>query len=91
MNATEIKLTDLEFNTGQIPGLPANPRVIKDAKFWKLVKSIEDDPEMLQLREIIAFPYENKYVVIGGNMRLKALQHLKYQTAPYFPPMHYQN
>lgn len=82
MNATEIKLTDLEFNTGQIPGLPANPRVIKDAKFWKLVKSIEDDPEMLQLREIIAFPHENRYVVIGGNMRLKALQYLKYQTAP---------
>lgn len=59
-------------NNGQIDGLPKNPRFIKDEKYKKLVKSLKDDPEMLQLRELIVYPYYEKYVVICGNMRLNA-------------------
>jgi len=46
-----------------------NPRFIKDHKFKKLVKSIQDFPEMLKLRPIVV---NKDMVVLGGNMRLKA-------------------
>lgn len=77
-----LKLSQLEANKGQITGLPKNPRIIKDEKFKKLVKSIEDNPEMTSLREILVFLHDDKYVVIGGNMRLKALKELGYKEAP---------
>ena len=48
---------------------PNNPRVIRDDKFKKLVKSINEFPEMLELRPIVV---NNDMVVLGGNMRLKA-------------------
>lgn len=77
-----LKLSKLEANKGQIEGLPKNPRIIKDDKFRKLVKSIEDNPEMTSLREILVYPYGDKYVVIAGNMRLKAMKELGYKEAP---------
>ena len=46
-----------------------NPRVIKDEKFNKLVNSIREFPQMLDLRPIVV---DSDYVVLGGNMRLKA-------------------
>jgi hypothetical protein len=48
---------------------PTNPRIIKDGKFQKLVKSIQEFPEMLDLRPIVV---DEDMVVLGGNMRLKA-------------------
>jgi hypothetical protein len=49
----------------------SNPRIIKDDKFKKLVKSIKEFPEMLNLRPIVV---DADMVVLGGNMRLKACQ-----------------
>ena len=46
-----------------------NPRIIKDEKFKKLVNSIKNFPEMLQLRPIVV---NDEMIVLGGNMRLKA-------------------
>ena len=77
-----IKLSKLVENRGQIEGLPANPRFIKDDKYAKLKKSIEDDPEMLELRELLVYPHNNKFVVIGGNMRLKVLRELGVSECP---------
>lgn len=77
-----LKIKDLTSNKGQIEGLPANPRTIKDAKFEALCKSIKDNPEMLNLRELLVTPLDGKYVVIGGNMRLKAMKSLDYKEAP---------
>ena len=54
---------------GTIIPNPTNPRIIKDDKFKKLVKSIEEFPEMLELRPIVV---DANMVVLGGNMRLKA-------------------
>lgn len=48
---------------------PNNPRLIKDDKFKKLVKSIKEFPEMLELRPIVV---DDNMVVLGGNMRLRA-------------------
>jgi ParB-like chromosome segregation protein Spo0J len=62
---------------------PKNPRLIKDDKFKKLVKSIEEFPDMLNKRPLIVFTdVDGKYVVLGGNMRLKALKELNYKEVP---------
>jgi hypothetical protein len=57
-----IPISSLKTNSGQIKGLPKNPRIIKDDKFDKLVKSLKEEPEMLQLREVIAYD-KNEYMV----------------------------
>lgn len=83
MAATQnIKISQIEINKGQIEGLPKNPRFIKDEKFKKLVKSIEENPEMLGYRELLVYPLDGKYVVIGGNMRLRACKQLGYKEVP---------
>ena len=58
---------------------PSNPRVIKDDKFEKLVKSLTDFPKMLELRPMIV---NDDMILLGGNMRLKALQHIGYTEIP---------
>ena len=62
----------IERNKGQIEGLPKNPRLIRDQKFDLLVQSVKDDPELLEHRGLLVFPFEAKYITIGGNMRLEA-------------------
>ena len=60
---------------------PNNPRVIRDEKFKKLVKSIKEFPEMLEARPVVVNP---DMVVLGGNMRLKALREAGVQEAPVY-------
>lgn len=70
-------------NIKQVKPNPKNPRVIKDDKFRKLVKSIEEFPDMLNKRPLVCFTdVDGKYVVLGGNMRLKALNELNYKQVP---------
>lgn len=57
------------MNINEIKPNPNNPRIIKDDKFKKLVKSIQNFPQMLELRPIVI---DENNVVLGGNMRLKA-------------------
>ena len=60
----KVKITEVISN-------PNNPRLIKDDKFKKLVKSIQDFPDMLNVRPIVV---NTDMVVLGGNMRLKAIK-----------------
>jgi hypothetical protein len=71
-----VKITSLKNNTGQIKGLPKNPRIIRDNKFIQLKNSIQEDPEMLSLRELIVYDNDCELIVICGNMRLKAIKAL---------------
>lgn len=73
-----VKIEELELNTGQIKGVPKNPRFIRDDRFELLKQSIIDDPEMLELRELLVKKQDGKYIVLGGNMRLRALKELEY-------------
>ena len=82
IETTLLPLSAIEPNRGQIDGLPKNPRVLRDAKFDALKKSIIDDPDMLALRELLVYQHGDKYVIIGGNMRYRALKELKYKDAP---------
>lgn len=58
---------------------PNNPRIIKDEKFRKLVKSIQEFPEMLDIRPIVV---DAEMVVLGGNMRLKACREAGLKEVP---------
>lgn len=82
MQAKKIRLSDLHLNIGQIKDVPKNPRFIKDERYEALKKSIEDDPEMLQLRELVAYDNNGELVVILGNMRYRAMKELGYKDAP---------
>lgn len=82
MESQNIQISALELNNGQIEGLPKNPRFIRDNQFEKLKKSIEDFPEMLQYRELIVYPLNDKFVVVAGNMRLRAGQELGFTEFP---------
>jgi hypothetical protein len=82
MKLQNIRLDKLKPNAGQIAELPRNPRFIRDEKFAKLVKSIEDDPEMLSLRELIVYPLNDEFVIICGNMRYRAMKQIGYKEAP---------
>jgi len=77
-----IPIGKIDTNHGQIEGLPKNPRVLRDEQFQKLKKSLVDNPEMLTLRELLVYEHEGKYVVIGGNMRLRVLQDLGEKFVP---------
>jgi len=62
----KVKISEIKANS-------KNPRIIKDDKFKKLVQSIREFPEMLEKRPLVCFTdIDGKYVVLGGNMRLKA-------------------
>jgi hypothetical protein len=82
IKSQNIALSKLETNKGQIEGLPKNPRLIKDSKFEKLKKSIEDNPEMLGMREVLVYPHGSKFVIIGGNMRFQACKDLGFTEVP---------
>jgi ParB-like chromosome segregation protein Spo0J len=60
-----------KLNIAAIKPNEENPRFITDAKFKKLVKSIKDFPEMLEVRPLVI---DEDNIVLGGNMRLKALK-----------------
>jgi DNA modification methylase len=62
MKTQKVKISEVKMN-------PNNPRLIKDDKFAKLVRSIKEFPKMLEIRPIVV---NADMIVLGGNMRLKA-------------------
>jgi DNA modification methylase len=68
-----------KWKVSEVKANPNNPRVIKDDKFKKLVKSIQDFPEMLELRPIVV---NVDGIVLGGNMRLKACKEAGLKEVP---------
>jgi ParB-like chromosome segregation protein Spo0J len=72
----KVKISAIKANS-------KNPRIIKDDKFKKLVKSIKEFPEMLEKRPLVCYTdVDGKYVVLGGNMRLKASQEVGLKEIP---------
>ena len=78
-----LPLDDIEVNKGQLEGLPSNPRSITREKMELLKTNITNYPEMLSLRSLLVYPIDDsKYILIGGNMRYRALKELGYTEAP---------
>ena len=67
-----MKVSQLKLN-------PKNPRLIKDDKFRKLVRSIQEFPKMMSLRPIVI---DDDNLVLGGNMRLRAIKELGMKEIP---------
>ena len=72
MAVQSVKISDVKSN-------PNNPRLIKDDKFTKLVQSLKDFPEMANVRPIVV---NQDFVVLGGNMRLKAMKEAGWKEVP---------
>lgn len=72
IESTRALINDLKVN-------PANPRIIKDANFNKLVKSIKDAPWMLDIRPIVV---DSDYMILGGNMRYQAAKKSGLESVP---------
>ena len=72
MNSQKVKISEVKIN-------PNNPRLIKDDRFAKLVQSVKDFPEMLEIRPIVV---NADMVVLGGNMRLKACKEAGIKEVP---------
>jgi len=72
MKIQKAKLSEVKLN-------PNNPRLIKDDKFKKLVQSIKDFPEMLNIRPIVV---NSDMVILGGNMRYKACKEAGLKEIP---------
>lgn len=71
-NHKKIKISEIKLN-------PNNPRLIKDDKFKKLVKSIQEFPEMLDIRPIVV---NSDMIILGGNMRFKACKEAGLKEIP---------
>lgn len=72
MEIQKVKIQEVKLN-------PNNPRIIKDDKFKKLVKSIQELPQMLEIRPIVV---NADMVILGGNMRLKACKEAGLKEVP---------
>ena len=72
MKIQTVKISEVKLN-------PNNPRIIKDDKFKKLVKSIQELPQMLEIRPIVV---NSDMIVLGGNMRLKACKEAGLKEVP---------
>ena len=68
-----------KVSTNKIKKNPKNPRLIRDAKFEKLVKSIQDFPQMLDIRPIVV---NSEMIILGGNMRFEAAKKAGLKEVP---------
>lgn len=69
----------MKLALSEIKPNPDNPRLIKDDKYKKLVQSLKDFPEMSEVREIVV---NKDHVILGGNMRYKAMKEAGWTEAP---------
>lgn len=73
----QIDITMLEYNEGQLPGCPKNPRYIKEEEYASLKKSLLSSPEFLEYKPLMVYLLSSgKYITICGNMRLRVANEL---------------
>lgn len=77
-----IDVSLIETNDGQIKDVPSNPRSISTEKMEALKRSIQSLPDMLSMRELLVYPLNGKYIVLGGNMRYRACMQIGYKQVP---------
>ena len=70
-----LPLNKLVPNTGQITDVPKNPRLIRDERFKQLCKSLQED-DLTGVEPCKVVPFGDKFVVLGGNMRYRALKEI---------------
>jgi len=69
MQIKRLPVEQIELNTGQIDGLPANPRQWTRDDIDRIANSLRETPELFEMRPCIVFPHEGKYILLAGNLR----------------------
>ena len=82
MKIQHLKLSQLEQNTGQIEGLPANPRQWTQSDIDRLAASLLETPELFEARPIVVFPLGDKFIILAGNLRYSASKKNKASSVP---------
>ena len=90
MEIVRIKLSALEPNTGQIPGLPMNPRQWTATDVDRIANSLQETPELFEARPLLVYPInaqeaneaKRKYIILGGNLRYEGAKRNKMKEVP---------
>ena len=82
MEIVRIKLSALEPNTGQIPGLPMNPRQWTATDVDRIANSLQETPELFEARPLLVYPLDKKFIILGGNLRHEGAKRNKAKDAP---------
>ncbi len=77
-----LKVKDLLLNEGQIEGLPENPRQWTRDQVKNIADSLAETPELFEMRPCIVIPHDDKYVILGGNLRFTGAKKLKWKDVP---------
>ena len=64
-----LPIESVKQNTGQIAGLPSNPRQWTQEDIDRIAKSLNETPELFDARPLIVFPHNGEYIIMGGNLR----------------------
>jgi hypothetical protein len=82
MEVKRINIGQLTGNTGQIEGLPANPRTWTQTEIDRLAKSLKETPELFEMRPLLVYQQGEEYVILGGNLRYEGAKKNKMQDCP---------
>ena len=82
MEVKRINIGQLTGNTGQIEGLPANPRTWTQTEIDRLAKSLQETPELFEMRPLLVYQQGEEYVILGGNLRYEGAKKNKMQDCP---------
>lgn len=81
IQSEKVDIALIDNNTGQIPGVKKNPREMTEMEFKKLKQSLTKRPEYTAVSELRLFPFQGRFITIGGNMRLQAMKDLGWTKA----------
>lgn len=79
---TRLPLGKVKQNTGQIDGLPSNPRQWTQTDIDKIARSLAETPELFEARPLIVYPQDGEYIILGGNLRYEGAKKNRMQEVP---------
>lgn len=82
MEIQRINIGLLTGNTGQIEGLPANPRQWTQTEIDRIAKSLGETPELFEMRPLLVYEQGLEYVILGGNLRYEGAKKNKETECP---------
>lgn len=82
METTRLPLAKVKQNTGQISGLPSNPRQWTQTDIDRIAKSLQETPELFEARPLIVYQQGEEYIILGGNLRYEGAKKNKMKDVP---------
>lgn len=79
---TRLPIASVKQNTGQVAGLPSNPRQWTQTDIDRIAKSLEETPELFEARPLIVYLNGADYVILGGNLRYEGAKKNKMKDVP---------